>query len=336
MMITKALLEQIRRNRFESASFINKNIHRMISSADLLCFNFEGAISSKISPRVKILPSYFNFGASPEFIRFIRSLHSDPVISLANNHSLDFDFDGLVEMMDLFTKSGIRYMGAGKTKEEAIQPVIRSVGSLQFAILAYTDLLPSQYYAQPSHPGVTALAPRNLSDGIALARSQADIIIVSLHTIGNILAPFSFLPDTRQVYYSRLAVDCGADIVFGHQPSGLQHFAKYRNGLIFYSLGAFLYDPAIGKYFPKGHVFYDGTQVFGGALAEVKICNHGFYTFELVPTKIISGKNDILYLTHDTQWTSMLKLANWMSNLMLEKFPQKFWDSTYFRKLFSP
>ena len=335
-MVTKAMLESIKQNRFESVGFIDKSLHQMISGSDLLCFNFEGVITSKISHREKILPSYFNFSASPEFIHFIKSLHPDPVISLANNHSLDFDLDGLVEMMNLFTQSGIGYVGAGQTKEGATQPVVRSVGSLQLAILAYTDLLPPQYYAQTNRLGVAALTPRNLSDGIALARLQADVVVVSLHTIRNILAPFSFLPDTHQVYYSRLAIDCGADIVFGHQPSGLQHYARYRNGLIFYSLGAFLYDPAIGKYFPKGHKFYDGIQVFGGALAEFKVCNHGFYTIEIVPTKVIADENGILHLTYDTQRIAMLKMTNWMGHLILEKLPSRFLEHHYLRKLFSP
>ena len=351
MIITKSLLEQIRQHEFESEGFVNKNIHQdnfqsesifqheissFIRSADLFVFNFEGVITSRTVPRPKILPSFFNFGSPPEFVQFLKNFKSGAlVLSVANNHSLDFGEDALSEMMAILTQAGIGYVGGGRNVDEATRPLIRQVGPLRLAILAYTDLLPWQYYATPNQRGVAKLTLANLSRGIDFARSSsADLIIISLHTVVDARAPFSFIPDARQVYFSKLAIDCGADIVFGHQPAGLQHYARYRNGLIFYSLGAFLYDPAIGKYFPRGHESYDATQVFGGALTDIRVCHHGFYTFDIRPITVIPAAKNKLYVTPDDRVRRLpLAFANWASRVILEKLPPKVAERPFVRKL---
>lgn len=94
------------------------------------------------------------------------------------------------------------------------------------------DKIEAQFVANQNDIG-------ELLNTIRSARKQSDILIVSLHghTPDNASpAPAKFLES-----FARDAVDAGAQIVVGHGPHRLRGVEKYHQGLIFYSLGDFLY-----------------------------------------------------------------------------------------------
>ncbi len=50
------------------------------------------------------------------------------------------------------------------------------------------------------------------------------------------------MPNTRQMQIAHMSIDAGASLVLGHHPHVLQPVEVYNGGIIFYSLGNFVFD----------------------------------------------------------------------------------------------
>ena len=287
-----------------------KEVEVILKSGDVFCFNFEGVMSRGGAARPKALPSTFSFRVDPAVLDFIDDL-GIPVFSLANNHVMDFGLESFEEMLAALKARSVHYIGAGKRKDEALSPLIIPCGSLKIAFLAYTDLLLKQYYASGTQGGVAELTSENIEQGIREARAQgADHIIVSLHTVKELNSSFTALPDALQKKWYRKAVELGADIVFGHQPHGLQTWERYRQGLIIYSLGALIYNPQLGDHFPEGHTFHKSTQLHGGGLAVIQLGKHGIQNVAIQPTKSVIRDGSVrLVLDTSFKWGTNKKAS---------------------------
>jgi len=134
--------------------------------------------------------------------------------------------------------------------------------------------------------GIALLSPENLKEAIKKAREVSDFVIVYIHTADDVNAAPSRVPDDRERFFSRLAITEGADVVVGGQPHILQQVEKFGNGIIFYSLGIFLYDPAVSSRYPAGHPLFNGTQFKGGGILRLAICDREQYEYELIPTRM--------------------------------------------------
>jgi|SRR3989344_350960 len=296
------LLSQLADRGYDQKIILDKKIRSILGADDPFYFNFEGVISDKGEARLKALPRYFSFRSPPEIIPFMRSL-SNPIMSLANNHVMDFGREALEDMLRLLSAQNIHYVGAGENESQARHMLTFTHKALKIGLLAYTDLLPSDDYATNIGPGAAKLTLENLRDDLGGARKIADFVIVSLHTIKKLNSPFSLLPDTQQTLFSRKAIEYGADVVFGHQPHGLQRQELFRGKPIFYSLGAVVYNPRLGEYFRPGHEFHESTQVYGGGIAVIRFCQHGFFSADIIPTRAVVGPEGMISVVvgHDAK-----------------------------------
>ena len=168
------------------------------------------------------------------------------LLSLANNHILDYYDRGLTDTMKLLDESGISHAGAGKNLDEARKPAILEVKGMKVGMLAYTDMAdilyagrpPIRFAAQKDKPGVAPLKAESILEDIQKLRSQVDILIVSLHW---------GVEDTNdctpaQVEFAHKLLDQGVDILYGHHPHHFQGIEIYKGKPIIYSHGNFLFD----------------------------------------------------------------------------------------------
>ena len=202
----------------------------------------------------------FTFRASPAAVRALTDGGINAV-SLANNHSCDYGKRALLQTMETLSAAGVSYVGAGRNLQSARAPVYLSLGRprLRVGLLAYSDMLPVNFYATPARPGTnparvdnirvarpsraaTAAASGGLAANVSAARARADAVIVCFHW-GKERAS---RPTARQKLLARAAVDAGADLVVGHHPHVLQGIESYRGRFIAYSLGNFLF-PSRGR-----------------------------------------------------------------------------------------
>ena len=276
--------QQIVDDNYDSEKLLGET-YSNFKNSDVIFANFEGIITESTTTREKNLPSSFSLHTDPDIVNFFSSFPR-PVLSFANNHSADFGFTGINDTLKILENTSIGYVGIGRNSVEALAPRVVEINGVRIAFLALTDLLPEEYYATTAKEGIALLSPENLKEAIKKTREVSDFVIVYIHTAGDVnAAPFR-APDDRERFFSRLAITEGADVVVGGQPHILQQVEKFGNGIIFYSLGIFLYDPAVSSRYPAGHPLFNGTQFKGGGILRLAICDREQYEYELIPTRM--------------------------------------------------
>jgi poly-gamma-glutamate synthesis protein (capsule biosynthesis protein) len=196
-----------------------------------------GNLESVVSDRGGTAGCTYCFRADPRVIEGLTGAGFD-VLSVANNHAFDYGRDAFADSLARLEAAGIVPVGGGITAARAREPAVFTVGDTSIAYLAYTDLLPAAACAVEGNPGVNCADAGRMADEITKADAMADLVVVSFHT-GTEYGP---VHDLRQERIYRAAVDAGADVVIGHHPHVIQDTERYRDGVIFYSLGNFIFD----------------------------------------------------------------------------------------------
>jgi poly-gamma-glutamate synthesis protein (capsule biosynthesis protein) len=207
-----------------------------LKKADLVFGNLESVISDQGTN----VGSIYSFRTDPKAIEGLVSA-SFNVLSLANNHALDYTRQALIDCLNRLAEAKIDYAGAGLNETEAFSPLIKEVANTKIAFLAYTNLGPASWRATEDNSGIAWLSPDDIDkvrQDIISAKEKADILIVSLHW-GEEYEP---LPSQTQVDWAKEIIAAGADVLIGHHPHVVQTQEKYQNGWIFYSLGNFIFD----------------------------------------------------------------------------------------------
>ena len=159
------------------------------------------------------------------------------IVSLGNNHSLDFGDLAAADTQATLDEAGVKYVGI--SEGDAPQaPVIMEAGGLKFGFLAYCTPRWKSYlfkgYSQRVHFADKEILERD----IGAVRDQVDILVVSMHWgLEN-----ETEPNEIQLDLGRFMIEQGVDIVAGHHPHVLQAPAFYKSGLILYSMGNFVFD----------------------------------------------------------------------------------------------
>lgn len=219
-------------------------VQDVIAQADVFVVNLECAIGDVGEPQ----PKAYTFRAPPNTVEALVVAGVD-VVSLANNHALDYGPLALAQTRLLLADQNIAAVGAGANAAEARAPVIVERNGLRIAFVAYVDV-PVEvggfntrvWTAGENSPGVAWLVIDEMVADIAAARRQADVVVALLH--------FGLegrdQPWERQIVAARAAIDAGVSLVVGAHPHVLQPIEEYNGGLIVYSLGNFVFDGFTG------------------------------------------------------------------------------------------
>jgi len=201
--------------------------------ADLVLMNLETPFPTHLEARPKAGPNLAgSFEALAQF--GTRNL----VLTLANNHMMDYGKVGLRETIDTCRNAGFETVGAGANLDAALQSVIRELSGMRIGILACAE---TQFgIAAPWRAGIAPIIPGKIETQIRQLAEQVDIVVISVHGAAE-LCPW---PSPQWQDLLRGFVDAGASIVHGHHSHVPQGYEEYQDGLIFYGLGNFLVDPA--------------------------------------------------------------------------------------------
>ncbi|MBN1384234.1 MAG: CapA family protein [Elusimicrobia bacterium] len=209
-----------------------KKVTGFFNKADIVIGNLEGALTNSKEKRKK----RFTFKNLPVFAVSLKKAGFD-VVTLANNHSFDYGEKGLLETIKVLKEENIMTVGAGKDENEAYKPAIIRKNGIVVGVLSFSDIV-SGNIAAVNRPGVSWASSFLLPKVIKSTKERVDILLVTFHW-GEELAEE---PNERQKKLAYLAVDSGADVVFGHHPHCIQPMEEYKNSLIFYSLGELVFD----------------------------------------------------------------------------------------------
>jgi poly-gamma-glutamate synthesis protein (capsule biosynthesis protein) len=166
------------------------------------------------------------------------------VLSVANNHIMDCGQTGLDFTLEYLRAAGISTMGGGVNRSEADACLFVESQGKRLAFLAVTDA--SHYGAGRTRSGVSSLRNRDIVERVARASQNADLVVVSIHSD----LEFTNRPAPWKVRLSRRLVREGAHIVIHHHPHTLQGIEYYKDCLIAYSLGNFIF-PVHGAEYMK-------------------------------------------------------------------------------------
>jgi poly-gamma-glutamate capsule biosynthesis protein CapA/YwtB (metallophosphatase superfamily) len=236
----------------------------LLAAADLRFCNYEAPISDVTA----CLPGRrVPLNTPPGNLAALEAGRFD-IVSLANNHILDYGFEALDQTLTVLDRRQAPYTGAGRTLAQAMTPVVFERNGVHFGALAFACAFPPSYAATPSQPGLapirvrvsyvpnhtmeaehpgmppaiaTAVEPSDLAAmlaAVAELKRRVDHVIVSYHW---------GVPGRRdllhyQVELGRATVDAGASLVLGHHAHVLQPVEVYKTGLIVYGLSHFVFD----------------------------------------------------------------------------------------------
>lgn len=168
---------------------------------------------------------------------------------LANNHVLDWGYQGLHDTLHALHAAGIATAGAGPDLEAARAPARLPLGDggkhlLVFAWAMEDSGTPRDWAASHRQAGVAWLpdpspeGAARILDTVAAHRRPGDLVIVSLHWGSN----WGDAVPARQRIFARQLVEGGVDLVHGHSSHHPRTLEVWNERLILYGCGDFLND----------------------------------------------------------------------------------------------
>ncbi|WP_323845669.1 CapA family protein [Microbulbifer magnicolonia] len=187
-----------------------------------------------------------NYRMHPGNIPAITAAQID-ICGLANNHVLDWGYDGLTETLASLRKSGLKTAGAGVDLSAAIEPAIIDWGETRLLLFAcghYSSGIPQDWAATENRAGVNVIGQLSAEGAEALAqqlreyRRPGDLAIVSIHWGGN----WGYSIARSQREFAHRLIDLGVDLVHGHSSHHPQGIEVYRGRAILYGCGDLIND----------------------------------------------------------------------------------------------
>ncbi|MCA9618929.1 MAG: CapA family protein [Myxococcales bacterium] len=217
--------------------FAMAEIRSRLARYDLVLVNLENPVGTRGAPHPKQDP-HVAFRSHPDTLDVLENLGTQ-VVTLANNHPLDYGPETLVDTLDHLDARGIRHVGAGRNYEEANQPLLLRLGGQDVALLAYVFIYSaSTERATRTSPGVSDYRIDKILARIRSLAKAGRQVVVTIHW-GH---EYSFYPLPYQMKQARRMIDAGARLIIGHGPHYLQGIERYRGGEIVYSMGNFVFD----------------------------------------------------------------------------------------------
>lgn len=250
-----------------------ERVRPLTTKADLFVVNLE----CPFTERGEKIAKNFNFRARPELVAALLAGGVD-VVSLANNHLVDYGPEGLFDTVSTLDTHSIVHFGAGRTLLEARAPAIVEKHGITIAFLGYfflgdRNIEPAQVIASDRQPGVaghfsdTAALKKMLEDDIRAAKKKADHVIPFFHWGRESKGQ----PEPYQIEVAHHAIDSGASAVLGSHPHVLQGLEVFKGAPIVYSLGNFVFG---GNWDPKDK---------RTALVELKLTKTAVKAVKVVP-----------------------------------------------------
>ncbi len=204
-----------------------------LSRADVVVGNLESSISTR---GTAVENKKFTLRAGPIAVQALKKA-GIRVVTLANNHSLDYGPLALRDTLEILGKNDILTTGAGMDLDDARAPAVLKIKGKTIAFLSYSLTFPLEFFASAGRPGTAPGYSDFVRSDIEKVRPSADLVVVSFHWGAELMTTAKHY----QVELGRKAIDWGADLVLGHHPHVLQELEVYEGRLIAYSLGNFVF-----------------------------------------------------------------------------------------------
>ena len=192
-----------------------RNVLEYFTEDDCSFANLEGVLGDKGTRVTK----KYNFRGDGAYTQILTQ-NSVDVVTLANNHSMDYGKEGYEETKRLLDEAKMHYV------EDLTCLLKTTERGLEIALYA-VDMSQGQDRAEQIVKDI-----RELKEA-----GYAELIVCAFHWGRE----NTFRPTEAQQELARAAIDAGANIIWGHHPHVLQPIEEYNGGIIYYSLGNFAF-----------------------------------------------------------------------------------------------
>lgn len=157
------------------------------------------------------------------------------VLSLANNHIMDFGVAGLADTLVALDAAGIPHAGAGLNIDQAKTPCLVKVNDVQVAVICAAD--PRFHPATENSPGTCPARRDLLVEAVRKVGGNSTVVVVSLH-MG---LEYVTVPSATQIELAQACLEAGAHIVHFHHSHCLSGAATGGHGAILFGTGNYVY-----------------------------------------------------------------------------------------------
>jgi poly-gamma-glutamate capsule biosynthesis protein CapA/YwtB (metallophosphatase superfamily) len=224
------------RPRLDDPAAALSPIRSQLSAADLTIANLETSITT----RGHAEPKAYTFRAPASALDAVAAAGID-VVSMANNHGVDFGPQGLADTLAAVEDAPLGVVGIGHDADHAFAPHVTTIRGTSVAVIgatAFNDPTARNYPAGQDRAGVAvAVDPAQLTQVVKNARRRYDVVVVYLHwgTEG------MQCPDSDQRELARELADAGADVVIGSHAHVLLGAGRLDQTYVGYGLGNFVW-----------------------------------------------------------------------------------------------
>jgi poly-gamma-glutamate capsule biosynthesis protein CapA/YwtB (metallophosphatase superfamily) len=214
------------------------------SAVDLRIVNLETAITLAQTPWPE---KEIHYRMHPQNISCLTAARID-ACALANNHILDWGYDGLSETLRTLDAAGIAHSGAGNDAEQAMQPAMLRASAngrvLLFSFGSTSSGIPEDWKATSISPGLNLLddlsetTAARVCDQMRAQQQPGDLIIASIHWGSN----WGYEIPRQQVVFAHRLIQGGVAIVHGHSSHHVKAIEVFEDHLILYGCGDFITD----------------------------------------------------------------------------------------------
>lgn len=221
------------------AGVLDEGIRREIAGADIFMVNQEFPFTDRGQ---QAADKQFTFRIPPARVNILKEMDAD-IVTMANNHILDYGPDGITDSLAALDGAGIRHVGAGENLEQASRLEVIETDGMKIGFLGTSRVyMDASWAAGPSHPGVfSTYDPAAALKAIGQAKNQCDYLVVYVHWG----VEKATEPQDYQRTMGRQYLDAGADLVVGSHPHVLQEIEYYGGKPIAHSLGNFVFGSSI-------------------------------------------------------------------------------------------
>lgn len=251
---------------------LSESIQEEFQKAHIVMANEEFPFSKR---GTKAEDKQFTFRIDPKYVQIFKDMMIN-VVTLGNNHALDYGTQALQDTFSTLQGVDIQYVGAGNNLKEARETKYFDTGEKTIAVLGASRVIPvTDWNAGENKPGLfTTYDPTALIAEIKTAKEQSDYVIVYVHWG----IEKKNHPEEYQRNMARQYIDAGADLVVGSHPHVLQGVEYYKDKPIIYSLGNFIFYSSIPQ----------------TALLKVTLQEGDLAKVEILPAKAENGNTFII------------------------------------------
>ena len=211
-------------------------ITSVLGRANFTALNLETSVTSRGTPQ----PKTYHFRTSPVAFTALRDAGVD-LVTMANNHALDFGMTGLADTLAAARASGLPYVGIGTNARRRIRaPYVTTIKGTKVAFIGVSQVteLASSWVATNSRAGeANAINLRRTLAAVRAARRLASVVVVFMHwgTEGQ------SCPDPNQLGLAPKLAAAGATIIVGAHAHMLQGSGWLHHTFVAYGMGNFLW-----------------------------------------------------------------------------------------------